>query len=94
MSSAFLIMVTMVTGGCKFLVVCAEKGTNTIVVTYISAGGLAIHSLVTLKGTRVQCDWSELRPSSFIIKATPLHWISQVILAWVQFIRFLKQRHW
>ena len=84
-----------ITGERAHQVVGGEKGTNTTIVSYISAGGLATPPLIIFKGTRVQGDWRELAPTGYMLKVSELGYINQEIFAAYgeQFVKYLKEKN-
>ena len=57
--------------------VSGEKPSNSTVLTFVSAGGLAVPPMVIFKGQRVATEWREAAPSGYTIKASENGYINQ-----------------
>ena len=56
-----------VTGKRMFQTVSGEKLTNTMIVSYVSAGGLAMPPLVIFKAAKIKPEWREAASSGYMI---------------------------
>ena len=56
--------------------VAAEKVSNTTIVTYVSAGGLATKPMVILKAAKVHTDWIDAAPSGYLMKSSASGYIN------------------
>ena len=74
--------------------VSGEKSSNSTVLTFVSAGGLAVPPMVIFKGQRVATEWREAAPSGYTIKASENGYINQKHFSdyGEVFIRYLKER--
>ena len=72
--------------------VAGEKPVNTTLLTYVSAGGLAMPPMVIFKGSKVDPDWREAAPSGYVIRASKTGYIQSKLFAEYgeKFIQFLK----
>ena len=84
-----------VTGKRAFQTVADEKGTNTTLVTFVSAGGLHVPPMVIFKASHVKNIWREAAPSGYMVKCTESGYISAEVFAdyGERFIEFLKERN-
>ena len=74
--------------------VAGEKPVNTTLLTYVSAGGLAMPPMVIFKGSKVDPDWREAAPSGYVIRALKTGYIQSKLFAEYgeKFIQFLKEK--
>ena len=74
-----------------FQTVAGEKGTNSTLLCFVSAGGLVCPPLLILKGSKVQPDWREATPTGYMVRASPTGYINQDLFAQYgeRFIKFL-----
>ena len=74
--------------------VCGEKGVNTTILTYASAGGLVMPPTVIFKAGKVDKNWREAAPSGYAIRCSKTGYINQVLFAESGeiFVRFLKEK--
>ena len=81
-----------VTGERAFTVVGAEKGENTTVLTYISAGGMHSPPCVVFKGTKVMAPWREHCPAGYMLRTSATGYINQEVFFQYgeHFVSFLK----
>ena len=84
-----------ITGERCFQTVCNEKAENTTVVTYISAGGLAVPPMVIFKAGRVKPEWREAAPSGYSVRSSASGYINaDLFFDYAQkFVQFLKEKH-
>ena len=84
-----------ITGERCFQTICNEKAENTTVVTYISAGGLAVPPMVIFKASKVKADWREAAPSGYFVQSSPSGYINaDLFFEYAQkFVEFLKEKH-
>ena len=59
-----------VTGERAFQTVSGEKPQNTTIVSYISAGGLAVPPMVIFKAAKIKPEWREAAPSGYMVRAS------------------------
>ena len=83
-----------VTGEAALQTVAGEKPVNTTLLTYVSAGGLAMPPMVIFKGSKVDPDWREAAPSGYVIRALKTGYIQSKLFAEYseKFIQFLKEK--
>ena len=83
-----------VMGEAALQTVVGEKPVNTTLLTYISAGGLAMPPVVIFKGSKVDPDWREAAPSGYVIRALKSGYIQSKLFAEYgeKFIQFLKEK--
>ena len=83
-----------VTGEAASQTVAGEKPVNTTLLTYVSAGGLAMPPMVIFKGSKVDPDWREAVPSGYVIRALKTGYIQSKLFAEYgeKFIQFLKEK--
>ena len=81
-----------VTGEAASQTVAREKPVNITLLTYVSAGGLAMPPMVIFKGSKVDPDWREAVPSGYVIRALKTGYIRSKLFAEYgeKFIQFLK----
>ena len=74
--------------------VCGEKGVNTTILTYASAGGLVMPPMVIFKAGKVDKNWREAAPSGYAIRCSKTGYINQALFAESGeiFVRFLKEK--
>ena len=65
-----------VTGERAFQTVSGEKPQNTTIVSYISAGGLAVPPMVIFKAAKIKPEWREAAPSGYMIRASQTGYIN------------------
>ena len=53
-----------------------EKGINTTVLTYISAGGMHAPPMILFKGSRMNHEWADYAPTGYMIRTTKSGYIS------------------
>ena len=53
-----------------FQTVADEKGTNTTLLTFVSAGGLHVPPMIIFKAGRVKDIWREAAPSGYHVRAS------------------------
>ena len=59
-----------VTGERYFQTVSRQKLTNTTIFSYVSAGQMAMHPLVTFKAAKIKPEWRKTAPSGYMIKGS------------------------
>ena len=74
--------------------VSGEKSSNSIVPTFVSAGGLVIPPMVIFKGQRVAMEWGKAAPSGYTIKVSENGYINQKHFSdyGEVFVKYLKDR--
>ena len=84
-----------VTGERSFQTVSGEKPANTTLVTYISAGGVAIPPMVIFKASHVKDEWREAAPSGYFVRCSESGYISADLFYEYgeKFIRFLRENN-
>ena len=84
-----------VTGKRVFQTVADEKGTNTTLVTFVSAGGLHVPPMIIFKASCMKNIWHEAAPSGYMVKCTESGYISAEVFAdyGERFVEFLKERN-
>ena len=65
-----------VTGERAFQTISGEKPQNTIIVSYISAGGLAVPPMVIFKAAKIKPEWREAAPSGYMVRASQSRYIN------------------
>ena len=70
-----------VTGEAALQTVAGEKPVNTMLLMYVSAGGLAMPPMVIFKGSKVDPDWREVAPSAYVIRASKTGYIQSKLFA-------------
>ena len=84
-----------VTGERAFQTVCAEKSTNSTMLTYVSAGGIVMKPMIIFKCAKVKKEWREAAPSGYLLRKSASGYINtKLFLEYGQeFVSFLKQNH-
>ena len=74
--------------------VSGEKPSNSTVLTFVSAGGLAVPPMVIFKGQRVAPEWREASPSGYTVKASENGYINQKHFSdyGEVFVKYLSER--
>ena len=65
-----------VTGERAFQTVSGEKPQNTTIVSYVSAGGLAVPPMVIFKAAKIKPEWREAAPSGYMVRASHSRYIN------------------
>ena len=65
-----------VTGERAFQTVSGEKPQNTTIVSYVSAGGLAVPPMVIFKAAKIKPEWREAAPSGYMVRASQSRYIN------------------
>ena len=65
-----------VTGERAFQTVSGEKPQNTTIVSYVSAGGLAVPPMVIFKAANIKPEWREAAPSGYMVRASQSGYIN------------------
>ena len=83
-----------VTGERTFQTVSREKSTNTMIVSYVSAGGLSIPPLVIFKASKIKPEWREVALTSYMIRGSPSGYINSKLFqeCGKQFVHFLTEK--
>ena len=83
-----------VTGEAASQTVAGEKPVNTMLLMYVSAGGLAMPPMVIFKGSKLDADWREAAPSGYVIRASKTGYIESKLFAEYgeKFIQFTKEK--
>ena len=76
-----------------FQTVADEKGTNTTLLTFVSAGGLHVPPMVIFKAGRVKDIWREAAPSGYHVRASESGYINAALFAdyGEKFVKFLRE---
>ena len=71
-----------------------EKLTNSMIVSYVSAGGLAMPPLVIFKAAKIKPEWREAAPSGYMIRGLATGYINGKLFQEYdeQFVRYLTER--
>ena len=75
--------------------VADEKGTNTTLATFVSAGGLHVPPMIIFKASCIKNIWHKAAPSGYMVKCSESGYISADVFTDYreQFIEFLKERN-
>ena len=83
-----------VTGEAASQTVAGEKLVNTMLLMYVSAGGLDMPPILIFKGSKVDPDWREAALSGYVIRASKTGYIQLKLFAKFgeKFIQFLEEK--
>ena len=82
------------TGECTFQTVSGEKQQNTMIVSCVSAGGLAMPPLVIFKANKIKPEWQEAVPTGYMIRGSATGYINGKLFQEFgeHFVRFLTEK--
>ena len=83
-----------VTGEWTFQMVCNDKGENTTIVSYVSAGGVAMPPFIVFKCAKVKKEWREAAPSGYYLQKSDTGYINSDLFyeSAEKFVEFLKEK--
>ena len=75
--------------------VSGEQPENTTIVTFVSAGGLAMPPMVIFKASKILPEYREAAPSGYVLRRNPTGYISAELFAdyGKLFVKFLKEKN-
>ena len=82
-----------VNGERSFQTVSGEKSTNTIMLTFVSAGGLSLNPMLIFKASKIKTEWREAAPSGYMLRPSATGYINAKLFYEYgeYFIKFLKE---
>ena len=89
-----LTAVVGITGERTFQTVSGEKLQNTMIVSCVSAGGLAMPPLVIFKANKIKPEWREAAPTGYMIRGSATGYINGRLFQEFgeHFVRFLTEK--
>ena len=83
-----------VTGERTFQMVSNDKGEITTIVSYVSAGGVAIPPFIIFKAAKVKTEWREAAPSGYYLRKSESGYINADLFyeSAEKFVAFLKEK--
>ena len=83
-----------VTGEQTFQTVCNDKGENTTIVSYVSAGGVAMPPFIIFKCGKVKTEWREAAPSGYYLRRSETGFINSDLFyeSAEKFVEFIKEK--
>ena len=85
-----------VTGERTFQTVSKDKGKNTTIVSYVSAGGggVAMPPFIIFKAAKVKTEWREAAPSGYYLRRSESGYINAILFyeSAEKFVEFLKEK--
>ena len=71
-----------------------DKGENTTIVSYVSAGGVAMPPFIIFKAAKVKTEWREAAPSSYYLRRSESGYINANLFheSAEKFVEFLKEK--
>ena len=78
-----------------FQTVSGEKPTNSTLLCFVSAGGLATPPLLIMKGTKVMPEWREATPTGYMVRTSSSGYINQDLFTQygTRFVQYLRDNH-
>ena len=78
---------------CAFQIVTDKKGTNTTLLTFVSAGGLHVPPMIIFKAGRVKDIWREAAPLGYHVQVSESGYINAALFAdyGEKFVKFLRE---
>ena len=74
--------------------VAGEKGVNTTLMTFVSAGGMSTPPMVIFKAAKVLAEWREAAPSGYLVRRSEKGYVNgKLFLEYGErFVQFLKEK--